>query len=371
VRIAILGSDPRYLVSFRGELIRVLRQRGHQVLAFANEHDPQADAELRALGAEPIVYRMNRGGTNLLEEIGTLAALTRLLRRHRPDATLGYSLKLVIYGSLAAAAAGVPRRFSLISGLGSAFIDVERPGRRALNLAARALLRAALARNQLVFFQNADDLDELQRGGALPAAVATCLVAGSGVDLQHFAARPVCTDPVVFLFAGRLQREKGVSELAEAARLLRPRWPSARFRILGPLDAHPEAIGPSELEAWRREGVLEYLGQARDVRPFLEAASVAVLPSYREGTPRYVLEAMAMGRPVVTTDVPGCRQTVLPGLTGYLAAPRDARSLANAMQHFLAEPGLIARMGARARQLAEQRFDARAVARTMADAIGS
>jgi len=182
-------------------------------------------------------------------------------------------------------------------------------------------------------------------------------VPGSGVDLDHYGTAPIPAGPVRFLMIARLLHSKGLSEYAEAARRLRGRYPEARFALLGPPDPSPAGVDAAQVEQWRREGAIRYLGEARDVRPYLAAASIFVLPSwYREGLPRTILEAMATGRAVITTDMPGCREPIEPGVNGYIVPPRDAEALAMAMERFLLRPELVARMGARARETAMERF---------------
>jgi glycosyltransferase involved in cell wall biosynthesis len=187
------------------------------------------------------------------------------------------------------------------------------------------------------------------------------LIPGSGVDLTHFALVAPRILPVTFLLIARLMYDKGVREYVEAARSLKSGYPDARFRLLGPLDPNPMGVPRRVVEEWQREGVIEYLPETRDVRPFLAEASVYVLPSYHEGMPRSVLEAMAMGRPIVTTDAPGCRETVVPGRNGYLVPVKDSAALSRAMERFMIDPSMISAMGHQSRLLAEERFDVRKV----------
>jgi glycosyltransferase involved in cell wall biosynthesis len=167
-----------------------------------------------------------------------------------------------------------------------------------------------------------------------------------------------------------LLRDKGIVEYAEAARRLKPRYPTARFQLVGPHDANPSAISRQQLEAWRSEGIIEYSGATDDVRSFLAGAGVFVLPSYREGTPMSVLEAMATGRPIVTTDVPGCRETVVPGENGFLVPAKDVAALAAAMERFIVAPELIPKMGRRSREIAVEKFDVRAVNAVILKTLG-
>ncbi|WP_245563406.1 glycosyltransferase family 4 protein [Thermus antranikianii] len=207
---------------------------------------------------------------------------------------------------------------------------------------------------------NPDDLNEFVSQGLVRKEKAV-LLGGIGVPLEEWPPAPPHLEPVTFTLIARLLREKGVREFAEAARRIKGNYPEVRFLLIGPLDTNPGAIRESEVRSWVEEGLLEWVPWTEDVRPYLRQTSVYVLPSYREGVPRSTQEAMAMARPVITTDAPGCRETVVPGVNGFLVPPRDAQVLAEAMERFIHEPDLIVRMGQESRRLAEERFDARKV----------
>jgi len=232
------------------------------------------------------------------------------------------------------------------------------------------LYRRALRQNRSVFFQNPDDLDQFDRLRLLRSRSQAVLVNGSGVDLDHFRPLPPVVNPPVFLLMARLYREKGIREFVAAARLVKERYPQTRFCLVGSIDSNPSAILPVELEAWKAEGVIEHTPWVDDVRPFLAACSVYVLPSYREGTPRTVLEAMAVARPTITTDAPGCRETVVDGENGFLVPVKDAQAVAQAMERFILNPELIGRMGRCARTIAEQKYDVHDVNRIMVKVMG-
>jgi glycosyltransferase involved in cell wall biosynthesis len=234
---------------------------------------------------------------------------------------------------------------------------------------ARALYRIGLAQCQVVIFQNTDDRDELAGFGALPGHARVAVVRGSGVDLAHYAGSELPPGPPVFLFLGRLLRDKGIAEYVAAANLVRARAPEARFRIAGWLDPNPESLTRRELDALVAEGTIEYLGAPDDIRPHLAAAHVLVLPSYREGTPRSVLEAMSMRRAVITTSAPGCRDTVVDGESGLIVPVRDSRLLAAAMLRLIASPALLARIAAAGHARAVELYDARKVAGSVLAAL--
>lgn len=360
MRVAVLGGAARDLVNFRGHLIGEMVRAGHTVYGIAPGGTPAIRAALEGLGATYVPIVLDRTGLSPLRDLASLVRLGRLFRRLRLDVLLAYEAKAVVFGTLAARHAGVPHRFAMITGRGTT-LQGEPAGLRprAVRALVKGLYRLALRRCRGVLFQNEDDLAFFRGEGLLPTGTASRIVNGSGVDLDHFAPAPLPDGPATFLFVGRLLRDKGLFEYVEASR--RMGGPAARFRILGPLDSNPNGIGAGQLEAWVREGAVTYLGEREDVRPALAEAHVLVLPSYGEGTPRSVLEAMSMGRAVVTADAPGCRAAVQDGLNGLLVPVREAGALAEAMARLAADPALVARLGAAGRRLAEEKYDVRLV----------
>jgi glycosyltransferase involved in cell wall biosynthesis len=370
MKIAVIASLAQSLVNFRGPLLATLAAAGHEVIACAPGHDAAVNSWLAKFGVCYHSIPLDRAGMNPVRDVALLFHLTRTLRRLRAGLVLGYTVKPVIFGSLAAYLARVPFRFSIITGLGYAFTPVPHSSvaRTLVKGLLLTLYRMSLATNQAVFFQNPDD-QALFIQYRLVTPQQGILVHGSGVDLDHFhESEPV--DTPVFLLIARLLKDKGIREYVDAARHVRARHPEARFQLLGPYDPNPSAIRPEEVDAWRHEGAIEYLGETDDVRPFLRACSVYVLPSYREGTPRTVLEALATGRPAITTDAPGCRETVVHEWNGFLVPPRDAQSLAKTMEIFIDKPELIRVMGKRSRSLAVQKYDVHKVNAVILNAMG-
>ncbi len=350
-----MGGLARSLVNFRGHLLKRLCALGHEVVALAGDADPTVSATLAAWGIRFQTVPLSRTGRNPLQELHVVRNLAATLRDVRPDVYLGYTVKPVVYGGWAAAIAGVPRRVALITGLGTAFLTTGWKG-RALRTLVVEMYRSALARYDHVVFQNPDDCAEFERR-RLVTASQIARVTGTGIDLAEFPVSPLPTDRPRFLLIARLLREKGIREYADAVRELKQRCPDAVCQLLGPPYESPGAISLSQVRDWEQSTGLEYLGETSDVRPSLAACNVYVLPSYREGVPRSTQEALAMGRPVITTDVPGCRETVIPGRNGLLVPAHDARSLAAAMHQLAEDPALRDRMGRESRQLAESRFD--------------
>lgn len=371
MKIAVVGGFANSLIGFRGDMLRSMVELGHEVLAMAPEDDPAVAAALKEMGVRYRSVPLRRTGMNPIRDAGTTVALARAFRRFRPDAVFVYAVKPVIYGSLAARLARVPLRVAMITGTGSAFSGGETRKRRLVSWLVRRLYWVGLSGVHVVFFQNPDDEGLFRSLGIVGRRRQRILrVGGSGVDLTRFSPSPLPGGPPTFLLIGRVIRDKGVAEYVEAATIVRRTHPDARFQLLGPLDVNPSAISQAELDGWVATGAIEYLGRTPDVRPNLAAAHVCVLPSYGEGMPRSVLEAMAMGRPAIVTDVPGCRETVVDGRNGHLVPVRDSAALADAMLRMIDQPERLAAMGAESRKLAEERFDVRVVNRTIVEAMG-
>jgi glycosyltransferase involved in cell wall biosynthesis len=259
----------------------------------------------------------------------------------------------------------------MVTGLGYTFMkngDRKTLKKQAVQMAARFLYRAATNRNWRVIFQNPDDFEDFVAAGCLADRDKAQLVCGSGVDMEHYERQPLPEAPVVLMIA-RLLRSKGVADYARAAEILRQRHKNARFQLIGPFDVGPDSIAEADLQEWIENG-LEYLGPKDDVREALAQCRIYVLPSYREGTSRSVLEAMAMGRPVITTDVPGCRETVDPGVNGILVPVRDPLALARAISCLINDSSMAARMGNASFEMVSQKFDVRKVNAQMMDAMG-
>lgn len=359
MKIVILSSLAYSLMNFRGALLTRMVASGHDVVAVAPDEDADVRCWLadRGIGFETVP--MERTGTNPLSDLKTLRSIMALLRRERPDVVLAYTQKPIIYGGIACRLVDRRIRFhAMITGLGHVYSPGGGWKRRLLRVPTSILYRLAIARARTIFTFNRDDGEELRRAHILKKGREVVQVPGSGIDTRHFEAAPLPAGPPVFLLIARLMRDKGIGEYVEAARMLRQDYPAARFQLLGPLDANPCGISAEAVDRWAASGDIEYLGETRDVRPFLAGCHVFVLPSYyREGLPRTILEAMATGRPVITTDMPGCREPIETGRNGLLVKPRDPRALADAMGMFLDDPDSIARMGREARAMAEARYD--------------
>jgi glycosyltransferase involved in cell wall biosynthesis len=365
--LAILSSQAFSIVNFRGPLIQALAAEGVRVFALAPDYDDKTRADVKNLGGVPIDISMRRAGFNPITDLLDMFRLCFVLRKLQPDVLLGYFIKPVIFGMTAGWLARVPYRVALIEGLGFVFTSSTSTTRRLLKLLVSAMYRVALLTVDRAVFLNTDDINEFL-SNRLVSSKKVLNLQGIGVDLSYWGPAAPVTAPLTFLLAARLLREKGVLEYVEAARLVKAKHPSSRFLLLGALDVNPTSLTERELQAWVSEQLIEWPGHV-DVKPWLEQTSVFVLPSYREGLPRSTQEAMAMARPVITTDVPGCRETVIDQVNGFLIPARNANALAQAMLKFIENPTLIDQMGQQSRHIAEQRFDGKKKTQALTDIL--
>ena len=360
MKFLLIAGFADSLIGFRKPLIIALLNRGLEVCVAAPEllDNEAVMLELTALGVVAYDIPMQRTGMNPLADLRALLALWQLMRKIKPRYVLGYTIKPVIYGTLAAWLARVPQRFALITGLGFAFMGEENNQRSGVRVVVQGLYRTALRHCQTVFFQNPDDESLFRKLNILSAHANTCVVNGSGVDVSQFNVAHFIESAVPrFLLIARLLGDKGIREYVQAAKQVKQHYPDTQFDLVGWIDTNPNAITQAELDQWVAAGVVNFLGRLNDVRPAIRDCSVYVLPSYREGTPRTVLEAMAMGRAVITTDAPGCRETVVDGDNGFLVPIKDADALAQAMLRFIEKPDLSIQMGQRSRIIAEDKYD--------------
>jgi len=372
-RIVVISSLTTSLVNFRLELLRSMVAAGHTVTATGPEDDPKTKAILAEIGVRFVCVPMSRVGLNPVADLKTLLALLRLFRRLQPDLILPYTMKPIIYGGLAARLAGVPSRCFLVTGLGHVFSNAALAtvkGRLVHWLSIR-LYRYAFSGARVIFAYNRADAADLVDNTLLGAHTALKLVPGTGVDLDRYAFRKPRSDKAVFLLVARLLKDKGINEFVEAARLVKKIFPDAEFRLLGHFEPNPRAgISPDDIRRWTDEGTITYLGTTDDVRPNLTDCNVFVLPSYyREGIPRSILEAMSVGRAIITTALPGCRDTIDEGRNGILIEPRSASALADAMAAMAGDLSRTQRMGEASREIAESKFDVHAVNRVLMESM--
>jgi glycosyltransferase involved in cell wall biosynthesis len=336
-RVIVLGYIARDLISARGPLIRELAAQGHAVLAVASELSAKDVELIGSWNATAHSLPISRSKVSLFDGLRNILGIRRIIKEFGADTFFGYNVKPVIFGLIAATLCGVRRRVVMITGLGYAFTDGPELKRKILRFAISLAYRAVLPLAHVVVFQNRNDRDFFVASSFVKEANTQC-VNGSGVDLAYYTPQALPTPPITFLMIARLLYDKGVVEYIEAARIVKKTDATARFLLIGPLDPNPAALRDVELRALIADGAVDYLGEIADIRPHIAACHVVVLPSYREGMPRTVLEALAMRRPVITTDVPGCRDSVLPGRTGWLVPARDAQALADAMLEAMHAP---------------------------------
>jgi glycosyltransferase involved in cell wall biosynthesis len=360
-KIILVSRCAWTLYNFRAGLMRALTQKGATVIgggAGGDGFGPQ----IQALGVPFISLPVDKKAINPPADVQLFCTLFRWYRRERPDVVHHFTIKPVIYGSLAARLAGVPRIVNTVTGLGFVFTEQRMAW---LRRPVEWQYRLALACAHFTFFQNPDDLEFfLTRRLVQPKNVG--LLPGSGVDCQFFvpcaAADSWPEKRLTFLMVARLLREKGVYEFVEAARRVKRDFPGTEFQLLGKRDErNPTVVPQIDLDCWKAERVISWLGEVSDVRPIVSRADVVVLPSYREGTPRSLLEASAMGKPLITTDTVGCREVVEDGVNGLLVPVKDAEALARAMVRLIERPAMRERMGKAGREKVELEFDERIV----------
>jgi glycosyltransferase involved in cell wall biosynthesis len=366
------------LYNFRAGLIRALVEAGYEVVVAAPPDD--YSERLKELRCRFVPLPMSNKGINPVSDLWLLMRFWWLLRQEKPNAYLGYTVKPNIYGSISAHSLGIPV-INNIAGLGAVFIIDN-----LLTKLVKRLYKLALSKSNTVFFQNEDDRVLFVEAGLVPAAI-TDRLPGSGVDLAKFAyqaplenvgfgpvdenfvsnilgLQPVLVKhKVSFILIARMLFDKGISEYVEAACLIKARFPQVTFNLLGFLDVqNPAAISRSQMNEWVNEGVVNYLGTTDDVRPYINSTDCVVLPSYREGVPRSLLEAAAIGRPIITTNAVGCKEVVDDGVNGYLCQPRDAVDLAHKIEEMLLlSDDQRTEMGLRGREKVEREFDERVV----------
>ena len=364
------GGLPQSLVGFRGPLIQEMRARGFAVTACANGTDPDTSATLEGWGVDYVPLPLSRAGFSPVGDLVYLANLIQLARRVKPDVIFGYTHKPVIFSAIAGRIASAPVRGGWVTGLGYAFVDSGGWKQKFARFFLCQLYRFSLRFNTSLLFQNSDDLSEFRERNLLPESLSVGLTRGSGVDLKDYPAKDLPTGPPRLLLIARLLADKGIREYAEAIRIVKETHPELEADLVGPFDPNPSAVREAEIESWEAERLLEYHGSIRDVRPYLEKCTIFVLPSYyREGTPRTILEAMATGRPIVTADTPGCRETVEAGRNGLLVKPRDPIALAQAITNLIENPKNIVQMAIESRAMAETQFDVAMVNRAVLSSL--
>lgn len=357
-KVLFIAGNCRSLIANRGDLIREMKARGHTVSALVPEYDFMPEVE--SLGIPYYKIRMSRSNLNPLQELESRREMQALIEKLSPDVIFAYTIKPIVQGVPAARKAGVPQVFAMVTGMGYLFTG-ESLKQRLLRQVAVRMYRRALRQCDGIFFQNPDDISLFRQLGIIRSESPVYMTNGSGVSLKSFPKKqlPPAGQPVTFLMIARLLQDKGVTEFVEAARQLKQAYgEKVRFQVVGPYDPNlPHAVKREQYDSWLKSAEVEFAGHQPDVGPWLAGCHVYVLPSYREGTPRSVLEAMATGRAVITTDAPGCRETVQEHYNGFLVPPRTTEPLAQAIKRFLETPQLIPEMGANSFHLVKEKYE--------------
>ncbi len=357
-RIMVLSCHTHSLFWFRVEMMKKFISLGYEVTAVGQEAEAEWSEKFSEYGVRYRQLDVQRNGTNPLQDLATLKKIEALMAEEEPDILFCYQAKTVIYGCIAAHKRGMTEIYPLIAGLGSVLIG-QGFKNKLLAFLMKTEYALSLKYAKAVMFQNPDDMGFFV-GNKLVKKEQCRMINGSGVDTEHFTPSPL-PDETAFLCISRLIRDKGVGEYLDASREIHKKYPSARCLLVGPFDTNPSAIKPEELQTYIDDGSIEYFGEQSDILPYMEQCSVFVLPSYHEGTPKTVLEAMACGRAVITTDAPGCRETVTNGKNGVLVPVKDISALANAMESFIRDPYRCIPMGMTGRRIAAEKYDVKKV----------
>lgn len=367
MKIVVISSFTPSLFWFRIDMMKDFIKHGHTVTALGPDTDPIWKERFETVGIEYNTFFVERNGINPLNDIRTYRELNLLLREEKPDKVFAYQAKTVIYGSLAAKANDITEFYPLIAGLGSIF----RGGgikNKIIKTVMMGQYKVACSLSKKVFFQNNDDKKQFV-DNRLVQVEKVHIINGSGVNLDKFTHESLPKKPA-FLFIGRLIKDKGIIEYLEACKELKKEFPNVRCLLVGPYDSNPTALSPRELKPYLDQDVVEYFGEQSDVRPYLKLCTTFVLPSYHEGTPKTILEAMAVGRSIITTDAPGCRETVTDGYNGYLVPIKDTKALVGRMKELIENQELNEVMAIRNVKLAKEKYDVKIVNQAIMATMG-
>lgn len=373
--VVLIGTVASSFYGFRADLIRTLLKKGHQVYAFTSEYTKEDLKKIESLGAIPVTYELNRGGLNPLADIVATYKLAKKIREIKPDLVFSYFSKPVIFGTIAAKLAKVPRIVGMLEGLGYTFTQQPEGLSKKTELIKKIqvlLYKFALPQLDKLIFLNPDDPLDLLDQHAINVKKVEVL-GGIGLNLKDYPYQPVpnIQQPINFLFIGRLLREKGIHDFLAAVKIVKEKYPETQFTVLGAIDPHNlGALTQSELDELISSNIIDYPGHVDNVKDWIAKSHVFVLPSYREGVPRSTQEAMAIGRAVVTTDVPGCRETVEHGVNGFIVAKWNPEALAEKMIYFIEQPEQIEKMGIESYKIAQEKFDADKVNQRLLNILG-
>jgi glycosyltransferase involved in cell wall biosynthesis len=367
MKIAVLSSSTSSLLRFRMDMMKDFINGGHTVIALGPEPEADWSDKFKECHIDYRQLLVERNGINPLSDLKTYRMLYKFMKREKPDKVFAYNAKTVVYGSIAAKLNGITEIYLLIAGLGSI---LRGTGSKTTILKIIMKLEYWIACKccKKVFFQNNDDKKDFINDG-LVKNDQTVIINGSGVNLEMFQPKEFPAEPV-FLFIGRLIRDKGIIEYLKACKEVKTKYPQVRCLLVGPYSSNPSVLTPEELQPYIDAEIIEYCGEQSDVRPYIAQCSIFILPSYHEGTPKAVLEAMAMGRPIITSDAPGCRETVTDGKNGYLVEVKNIQELVAKMELFISNPHLSQKLGEKSLKFAREKYDVRIVNRAIMRTMG-
>lgn len=378
IKVVIIGTVASSFYTFRKDLILSLLAKGHIVYAFISEYKHENDLrKVENLGAIPIVYDLNRGGLNPIADIKQTYSLVKQIKEINPDLVFSYFVKPVIFGTLAARIAKVPKIIGMLEGLGYTFTDQPEGISKKTKFIKKIqvfLYKISLPLLDKVIFLNPDDPRDLLEKYKIKVKQ-TEILGGIGLNLLEYPYKPIehtsYEQGLDFLFIGRLLKEKGIHDFVAAAKLVKAQYPQTTFTILGGIDpSNMGALRQSELDELIKTRVIDYPGHVTNVKEWIASSHIFVLPSYREGVPRSTQEAMAIGRAIITTDVPGCRETVINGVNGFLTPKWNPVALAEKMIYYIEHPEQICIMGNESHKIAINKFDAEKVNQRLMNILG-
>lgn len=364
-KFILISPKNRTVYNFRGDLIKSIQEKGYEVIVTGPNQD-NID-KINELGVRFVEIPVNKTGTSIIGDLKYCKKLYELFKKEKPDATLGYTIKPVVYGSIAASLAKVKNINAMVTGAGYVF-TAKTIKAKILGLIVKILYKYGFGKAHKVIFQNKDDLKEFTELG-LVKKDKCYVVNGSGVNMEKFTIAPYPNE-ISFFMLSRLLKSKGVEEYLKACEIVKKQYPNVKFYLLGKYEYEmQDAVSQEFVEYFINNNIVERFEETNDVLPYYAKCSVYVLPSYREGTPRTVLEAMAMGRPIITTDTNGCRDTVIDGLTGFLVPIKSIDELVNAMTVFIENPGVIDKIGLESYKYCKEKFDVNVVNKNMKSII--
>ena len=374
-KIILVGTVASSFYGFRADLIRAMRVKQYTVYAFTSEYTDADLKQIESLGAIPMTYELNRGGLNPLSDIVATYKLSKKIREIKPDLVFSYFSKPVIFGTIAAKLAKVPKIIGMLEGLGYTFTEQPEGLGKKIELIKKVqvlLYKFALPQLDKLVFLNPDDPKDLIDQYAINVRKVEVL-GGIGLNLKEYPCQPIINiqQPINFLFIGRLLKEKGIHDFLNAAKIIKEKYPETQFTVLGAIDPHNlGALTQSELDGLISSNIIDYPGHVDNVKDWIANCHIFVLPSYREGVPRSTQEAMAIGRAVISTDVPGCRETVDHGVNGFLVPKWNPAALAEKMIYFIEYPEQIEKMGYESYKMAQDKFDAEKVNQRLLNILG-